>query len=135
MMAVYFIRVGRYFKIGFSDDPVRRFHNLHRGGTRYTFPADASWALEDRELYKVLPDAELNDEHLIHQALWQFGMGLEWYLDEPALREFVDNCEGGVYPVVEVERPEGPGHDEYDAVQHGRALREIARWQAKRGAA
>jgi hypothetical protein len=138
-MSVYFIRVGRYFKIGASEEPVRRYANLRKSGTRYTFPidADASWLAGDHELFRVV-DGWKDRERLIHLALDAFTVGLEWFLDEPAVREFIVSL-----PANEPERlaelpriPRDGGFDveEYHRVQHGRAEREMARFYARRSA-
>lgn len=134
-MSVYFIQTGRYFKIGYSDDAQRRFDNLHQSGTRYTFPADASPSLRDRTLYKVV-DGDKSTEWAIHTAVSDFGVGLEWFLDEPALREFIDALptEPTRQDIQPVERVGGWCEDEYHAVQLGRANREVARYQARRSA-
>lgn len=134
-MSVYFIQAGRYFKIGYSEDAQRRFDNLHKSGTRYTFPADASWSPDDRSLYKVI-EGDKSTEWAIHTAVSDFGVGLEWYLDEPPLRTFIDALpsEPDRSDIKPVERPGGWCEDEYHAVQHGRAVRETARFYARRSA-
>lgn len=138
-MSVYFIRVGRYFKIGTSRDPQQRFQNLHKGNTRYTFPVDASLKLEDRDLYRVI-EGSTNDENVIHLALDDFSVGLEWFLDEPALRAFINTLPDRLslqerLDLPRMDRLGGWCETEYRAVQQGRADREIARHFAKRGAA
>ena len=134
-MAVYFIRVGRYFKIGYADDAERRHANLHRSGTRYTFPADASLRLADRELYRVV-DGDKQAEARVQDALDDFAVGLEWFLDEAPLREFIDALPTSVpRRLAKVERPGGWCEAEFRAVQHGRAEREIARFYASQEAA
>lgn len=74
-MSVYFIKVGRYFKIGASDDPERRCARLSQGSSRYTFPADVGFK-DERTLYKVIPGWK-TEEQSIHLALDQFSVGLE----------------------------------------------------------
>jgi len=131
-MSVYFIRVGRYFKIGASDNPERRCDRLHKSGTRYTFPTDAPLGAEGRELYKVI-DGWKDVEAGIHLALDDFSVGLEWFLDEPPLRDFIDALPtSGREQFPKVERVGGWCADEYERVQHGRAEREIARFQQRR---
>lgn len=134
-MSVYFIRAGRYFKIGASDDPQRRCDRLHQGSGRYTFPADVAFN-GDRELYRVV-DGWKSEEHRVHLALDNFAVGLEWFLDEPELRAFVDGLPSDLTPRKSwpnVERPGGWCEAEYLAVQAGRAAREEARWNARRSA-
>lgn len=136
-MSVYFIRAGAYFKIGYSDSPERRFLNLAKSSTRYTFPPGVSTALDDRELYKVIP-GDKSCELTIHNALTQFDVGLEWYLDEPMLCDFIDSLSVAQEPewgIPEVARPGGRCELEYLEVQRGRGVREEARfWAARRRA-
>lgn len=137
-MSVYFIRVGRYFKVGYSDDPDRRFHNLHKGGTRYTFPADVSIKVEDRDLYKVV-DGWKDVEQCIHLALDNYAVGLEWFLAESPVLEFIDALpsfpsDQFIRSLPTVPRDGGFCRDEYDRVQAGRGERETARYMARRSA-
>lgn len=137
-MSVYFIRVGDYFKIGSSDDPQRRFERLHQSGSRYTFPADASWSIKDRELYRVI-DGDKSTERAIHLILDNWAVGLEWFLAEPALVEYIDGLPEepstrDLFDAPRLERDGGWCEDEYRWVQHGRAVRETARFNARRSA-
>lgn len=133
-MSVYFIRVGGYFKIGSSDNAERRFENLHKSGTRYTFPPGVSINPADRTLYKVI-DGRLEREHYVHRCLDQFAVALEWFLDEPELCAFVDALPvrepKRIPDVREVDRPGGWCEAELYAVQAGRAEREVARFCAQ----
>lgn len=137
-MSIYFVSAGRYFKIGYAEDAQRRFENLHKSGTRYTFPADTSWKLADRTLYRVV-DGDQSRELHIHLALDRFSVGLEWFLNERPVRDFIDALPESddrwnreVLP--EVARPGGWCDKEYLAVQEGRAERELARYVARRSA-
>ena len=135
-MSVYFVRVGRYFKIGYTENPQRRFMALHKSGTRYTFPVDASWDIEDRQLYKVI-DGWMNVEQAVHLALDDFAVGLEWFLDEPPVRDFIDALPdfepyGDCPEFPRVEREGGWCQAEYNEVQAGRAEREVQRYMARR---
>src|SRR5690349_6229455 len=137
-MAVYFIRAGGYFKIGYSDDPQRRFQRLHYSGTRYTFPPGVSIKAEDRELYKVV-EGWKDVERAIQEALCNFDVGLEWFLDEPPLREFIDGLptepsDRFVRNLRRVPRDGGWCEEQYRAVQLGRGERETARYLARRTA-
>lgn len=130
-MSVYFIRCGRYVKVGYSEDAGRRFCNLHRGTTRYTFPADAPTDPACRELVKVI-EGEKDDERTIHLALDEFSVGLEWYLDEQPVRDFIAAVEfnaKGIYP--RVTREGGWSEGEYERVQYGRAAVYEATWRAR----
>lgn len=133
---VYFIRTGGFFKIGQSDNPTLRFARLHQSGTRYTFPPGVSWAIKDREMHKVIP-GDLSDERRIHLALDEFSVGLEWFLDEELVREFIDTLPAnglGRRPLTPVRREGGWCEGEYQRVQAGRAQRELARYIEKRAA-
>lgn len=133
MTDIYFVRAGAYFKIGSSDDVRQRFASLHRGSTRYTFPVGVSLDVADRELYRAVR-GELNAEHAIHAALSDFSVGLEWFLDEPPVRAFIDALPDDATWArpAKVERSAGPCVAEYEAVQQGRADREWARFLAAR---
>lgn len=136
-MAVYFAQVGRYFKIGASEDPERRVAQLHRGSARYTWPADAPITADARTLYRVIDGWKDRELH-VHQALEDFSVGLEWFLDEPEVRAFIDSLPTRETSRMEflpkVVRPSGPCEAEYLAVQAGRAEREMARFDARRSA-
>lgn len=108
-MSVYFIKVGRYIKVGFSDNPQRRALKLWQSGTRYTRPWDLPLAEVPELLLAV--DGDKSDEHFCHLALWDYGAGLEWFVDEPGVREFMTKVEGYIrgqkVPFPKVERPGG----------------------------
>jgi hypothetical protein len=135
-MSIYFIQVGRYFKIGYAGDAQRRFESLHKSGTRYTFPADASWSVEDRELYRVV-NGDKGREYWVHIALDNFAVGLEWFLDEAPVRQFIDTLPVEYDRMTREDLPTVPRHGgwcevDYLCVQHGRGVRETARHAAKR---
>lgn len=137
-MSVYFIQVGRYFKIGYAADAELRFRNLHKSGTRYTFPADASWLPEDRRLYRVV-EGDKGRERNIHTALDKFAVGLEWFLDESPLREFIDTLpedydHWNQVDLEPVARVGGWCEQDYREVQAGRGARETARYMSRRSA-
>ena len=91
-MSVYFIQAGRYVKVGFSDNPERRFRRLFASNTAYSSPHDVPRDLASRTLLKVI-DGDKNAEARIHIALDQFRVGTEWFIDEPELRAFIDTVE------------------------------------------
>lgn len=137
-MSIYFISAGRYFKIGYAEDAQRRFENLHKSGTRYTFPVDTSWKVADRTLYRVI-DGDKGRERDVHLALDEFAVGLEWFLNEPPVRQFIDSLATDYDRWKRVELPVvgrvgGFCADEFRRVQHGRAQRETARHMARRSA-
>lgn len=91
-MSVYFIECGRYIKIGFSQDPERRCARLFASATRYGAPRDVPMDLASRRLVKVI-DGSKNTEALIHDALGDWCVSGEWYIDDAELRAFVDTVE------------------------------------------
>lgn len=90
-MSVYFIRVGQYVKVGFSDDPQRRFRRLFNGATGYSAPWDCSRKLADRELLGYVP-GDKRDEQVAHEALEDFSVGCEFYLAEQPVLDYVRRC-------------------------------------------
>lgn len=109
-MSVYVARVGRYLKIGFSENPERRVRNLWKSGTRYGRPWDLS-VTEVPELLMVVEDADKSDERAHHRALADWAVGCEWFVDEPAVREFMQAMvnRGAHYSAPRVERLERDG--------------------------
>ena len=112
-MSVYFAQVGHYIKIGYSENPERRVRRLFSSDTRYGAPEDCPRDLASRHLIRAI-DGTKDDEGRIHRALDDFCVGLEWYVDEPALREYIATVEQteGEYPVLV--REEGPAFVAYD---------------------
>lgn len=102
-MSVYFAKVGRYIKVGFSENPERRVRNLFKSSTRYDVPFDLD-VRERRELLLYIP-GQLNRERACHEALEDFAAGCEWFIDEPPVREFMAKAAVGV--IERVSRPEG----------------------------
>ena len=112
-MSVYFAQVGHYIKIGYSANPERRVRNLFKSTTRYGAPADCPTDIASRHLIRAI-DGTKDDEGRIHRALSDYCVGLEWYADEPALRDYIANVEqtDDEYPVLT--RLEGPVRASYD---------------------
>lgn len=103
-MSVYFIKVGRYVKVGFSTNPDRRMATLWSSSTRYNRPWDLSLD-EPREMLLVI-DGDKSVEWLCHKMLSDFWAGSgEWYIDEPGVREFIWRAHFGDFP--EMVRPGG----------------------------
>lgn len=116
-MSVYFIKIGRYVKVGFSENPERRMARLWSSGTRYGRPWDLSLD-EPREMLLVI-DGDKRVEWRCHTALSDYWAGGgEWYVDEPGVREFMESARFGEYP--EMERPGG----RFDPVTHEQMLPE-----------
>lgn len=107
-MSVYFIRVGRYFKIGTSEDPELRFKRLFNGSTNYAAPWDCSRRLADRTLVGFVPGGR-SEEHAAHKALENFGVGCEFFLAEPLVIDYVQRSLIGRRVIrSKVIRQEGP---------------------------
>lgn len=115
-MSVYFIKVGRYIKVGYSRDPERRCQRLWASSTRYSRPWDLSLQ-EPRELLLVI-DGDLGTEWKCHTMLSDYYAVGEWFIDEPGVREFMAAAQRGEYP--EMERPGG----RFEPVPHEQMLPE-----------
>lgn len=112
-MSVYFARVGRYVKVGYSENPAARVRNLFKSETRYARPLDCPTDPSERELLLVVPGG-LNEERACHEALDDYAVGGEFFVDEPGVREFMTAAAAGRFPTMA--RPGGPallnGYDE-----------------------
>ena len=100
-MSVYFIACGGFIKVGFSEDPERRVANLFRSGSRYSAPRAAYEARGTQQLIGFVAGTKTT-ERAMHLALEDFAAGCEWFVDEPAVREFAATCtpEEEDYPKV-----------------------------------
>lgn len=87
-MSVYFITCGPFIKVGYFAEPERRVANLFRSGSRYTAPA-ASYAVRGNQVLLRAIDGDKNTEAAVHRALEDFAAGCEWFVDEPAVRDFI----------------------------------------------
>lgn len=102
-MAVYFAQVGRYIKVGYSENPERRVRRLWKSETRYSRPADCPTS--PPLLLATIPGGR-NEEFICHRALGDYAVGCEFFLDEPGVRMFIAAAaEGALDRVV---RPSGP---------------------------
>lgn len=97
-MSVYFARVGRYIKVGYSENPERRVRNLMKSATRYGLPADLR-PDAPRELLAAIPGG-LGVEWTCHESLDDFAAGGEFFIDEPPVRGFIAEAQAGRFPVV-----------------------------------
>lgn len=103
-MSVYFAKVGRYIKVGFSENAERRVSRLWHSETRYTRPWDLS-TTEVPELLLAI-DGDKDQEAACHRALADYHSNAEWFVDEPGVREFMIRAAAGdLSPAV---RPTGP---------------------------
>jgi hypothetical protein len=103
-VSVYFIKVGRYVKVGYSANPERRCAKLWQSGTRYGRPFDLS-IKEPRELLAAV-DGGTDLEHQCLQALRDYSVGCEFVIDEPGVREVMRQVMAGEEPTRQ-ERPGG----------------------------
>lgn len=107
-MSVYFISLGRYIKVGYSENPERRCRNLFSSATAYAAPWDCPRGLADRELLGYVY-GDKDDERHAHRALDEFAIGCEFFLNEPPLRDYIDRCLSVDEVLSElVVRPDGP---------------------------
>lgn len=114
-MSVYFARVGRYIKVGYSANPERRVANLFKSATRYSAPRDID-AATPRTLLGYVP-GRLNEERTAHAALRDFRVQGEWFLDEPWARTYVDGCIAtGAVHACYMSRPDGEYFRDEDPV-------------------
>lgn len=111
-MSVYFAQVGPYIKIGYSENPEKRVRNLFKSGTRYTAPEGTPLHPSQRRLIRAI-DGTWDTEQLIHVALEDFCLGLEWYVDEPEVRDFIATVETAKH-YDRLNRPDGPVYEPYD---------------------
>lgn len=134
-MSVYFIRCGRYIKVGFSRNPERRCKNLWQGSTRGTRPWDLS-IKEERTLLLTI-DGDKSVEWRCHTALSDYWANGEWFIDEPGIHDFMEQAARGRFPVAV--RPGGRfepvGHEHMIQERRDEIDRAIARERLKRGAA
>lgn len=106
-MSVYFIELGNYVKVGYSEDPERRFKRLFNSSTRGAAPWDCPKRLADRRLLGYV-DGYAREEFAAHTSLTQFSVGCEFFLNEPGLRTYIDEClSAGRVIERHVARPEG----------------------------
>jgi hypothetical protein len=106
-MNVYFIRVGQYVKVGFSQNPERRFRRLFSSTTGYSAPWDCPRVLADRTLLGYVPGSK-DEEWEAHAALEDFLVGCEFYLAEEPVLDYAARCiKAGRVLTDRVDRPEG----------------------------
>lgn len=126
-MSVYFAKIDRYIKIGFSENPERRVARLWQSGTRYGRPWDCPMA-EPVLLLAINGDKPL--EARCHEALSDYYATREWFIDEPGVRDFMAQAERGRFPVVV--RPGGPFEPaDWTAASKDRRA-EMNRWISRR---
>ena len=117
-MAVYVIECAGLLKIGYSEDPERRTAKLFQSTSRYTAPKVAYAARGTQRLAFVIGGATKQDERSIHNALEDYGIGCEWFVDEPAVWNLLRAFKHDDLP-ERVERPEGSAYDAMSAGERG----------------
>lgn len=90
-MSVYFIRLGKYVKVGYSETPERRFRRLFSSTTSYSAPWDAPRGLADRTLLGFVSGSK-DDEWAAHEALADYLVGCEFYLAEQPVIDYATDC-------------------------------------------
>lgn len=107
-MSVYFIRLGKYVKVGYSETPERRFRRLFSSGTGYSAPWDCPRGLADRTLIGHVRGSK-DDEGAAHRALEDFLVGCEFYLAEQPVLDYAATClRAGAVNRSHVPRAAGP---------------------------
>jgi hypothetical protein len=106
-MYVYFAAVGGLIKVGYSENPERRVRNLFRGSTLYGAPVDAYEARGTQVMLRTIEGCK-TVERRCHEALADFEVSLEWFLDEPPVRAFIDAAEDWREDYPRVVREGGP---------------------------
>lgn len=126
-MSVYFAKIDRYIKVGYSANPQRRVANLWKSGTRYDRPVDCPLV---QPVLLLAIDGDKPLEARCHEALGDYYAASEWFIDEPGVRDFMAQAERGRFPVIV--RPGGPFDpvDWVDASEERRA--EMNRWASRR---
>ena len=92
-MSVYFARVGRYMKIGYSKDPIKRSATITTGAAKHR-PADVE-RNEDVDLVGWLP-GDRRAERDAHMALGRKHVMCEWFIDCPEVRDYLRYQDGAV---------------------------------------
>lgn len=106
-MSVYFIRIGKYVKIGYSEHPERRCRRLFSSSTSHAAPWDCHRGLHWRELLGYVP-GDTGDERRAHRMLDEYAVGCEFFLAEPGLLDYVSRCLAAKRVIRRpVPRPEG----------------------------
>ena len=117
-MSVYVIECAGLLKIGYSKSPERRTANLFQSTSRYTAPRAAFDARGTQRLLMVINPATKSDEAVIHEALEDYSIGCEWFVDEPAVWNVLHAFTSEDLP-ERVERPEGSAYDAMPASERG----------------
>lgn len=124
-MSVYAISCAGLLKIGFSDDPQKRTANLFKSSSRYAAPVAAFAARGTQTLAVVIERATKCDERAIHEALDDFSIGAEWFVDEPPVRDLLAAFKPNDLPKP-VRRECGPAWESWPPSERGGGNVELA---------
>lgn len=128
-MSVYFIACGGFIKVGYSTDAEKRTRNLFRSTSRYSAPRAAYLARGTQVLLRQI-EGDMGTEFAIHQALDEYAVGCEWFLDESALRDWIAAAEDDdrkarrEYPTLT--RHGGPAYEAIPRAERGGCNAELA---------
>lgn len=106
-MSVYFIACGGFVKVGYSDNPERRTAKLFSSTSRYSAPRAAYNARGSQELLGHIEGCKVMESRL-HDALDDYAVGCEWFVDEPALRSYLSALVDDQEDFALLERVAGP---------------------------
>ena len=95
-MSVYFARVGRYVKVGYSRNPAQRIRQIQRANLVAPEDLDRSAPVE---LLRVIPGNSLHETEA-HCALAEFHAAGEWFHAEPELLAHLPLMTTRPYPFV-----------------------------------
>lgn len=111
-MSVYVIECAGLLKIGYSETPERRTERLFQSASRYSAPRAAYEARGTQRLVHVIDRAGKDDERFIHFTLDDYSIGCEWFVNEPAVMDFVRSFTPGEAVTPRLERPGIPAWKE-----------------------
>ena len=124
-MSVYVIECAGLLKIGYSENPERRTERLLTSGSRYSAPRAAYEARGTQRLVHVIDGATKWDERAIHDALEDYSIGCEWFVNEPAVWTLLETFKRGDLPAM-VARPQGSAYDALPASERGGGNADLA---------
>lgn len=80
---VYFIRVGQFVKIGYTDNPYKRLEQINASGSRLIYPDGYDWS-ESPQLILVIPFCRVRDERNMQLLFGNHWVAGEWFRWSPA---------------------------------------------------
>ena len=124
-MSLYAIECAGLLKIGYSENPERRVVNLFKSTSRYTAPRAAYEARGTQRLVQVTPGATKGDERMVHDALADYSIGCEWFVNEPAVIDLLEAFHPGDIPAA-LTRPEGSAYGQTPPAERGGGNADLA---------